>query len=101
MSDRLQELQSNSVVGLVANTDVIKQFELNLQWNVIIKHHTHQGNKRHPCKQKVLFIYAKRLYVSVGHTVLLIKVFVCSNNTMMAVRNIYHHQTVACRLFHY
>jgi hypothetical protein len=74
LSDRLQMLQSNTVVGLVAITDAIKRHELKLQWNVIIKHRTHQGNKKHHCKQNVLFVYAKRFYVSVGHTMLLIKV---------------------------
>jgi hypothetical protein len=41
-------------------------------------------------------------HTSVGHTMLLIKVFVFSNNTVMTGKTIYHHyQTVTCRLFHY
>jgi len=76
MNDRLQVLQSNYVAGVVAITDVIKRSGLKLQRNVITKHHTHQGNIRHHCKRRVIFLCAKRYHVSVGRTVLLIKGFV-------------------------
>ena len=78
MNDKLQVLQSNDVVGLVAITDVIERCELKLQWNVITKlHHTDQGNIHDiTASKKVLFLCATRFYVSVGQTVLLIMVFV-------------------------